>query len=86
LFVSISHLIKPPYQTLHKKKLPIGSGKERTTTEDQPPTKRQQPNAQIGAIKQRKRHLPNVDKRATYVLNLFTYRMKQIRQRDGEET
>jgi hypothetical protein len=49
MFVSISHLIKPPYQTLHKKKHPIGSGKERTITKDQPPTKRQQPNAQIGA-------------------------------------
>jgi hypothetical protein len=32
MFVLISHLIKPPYQTLHKKIHPIGSGKERTTT------------------------------------------------------
>ncbi len=79
-------MIKPPYQTLHKKKHPIESGKERTTTEDQPPTKRQQPNAQIGAIKECKGHLPNVDKKATYVLNLFIYHMKQIRQRDREET
>lgn len=31
MFVSISHLIKPPYHTLHKKIHPIGSGKERTT-------------------------------------------------------
>jgi hypothetical protein len=86
MFVSISHLIKPPYQTLHKKKHPIGSGKERTITEDQPPTKRQQPNAQIGAIKEHKGHLPNVDKIATYVLNLLTHHMKQIRQKDGEKT
>jgi hypothetical protein len=50
MFVSISHLIKPPHQTLHRKKHPIGSGKERITTEDQPSTKRQQPNAQIGAF------------------------------------
>ncbi len=71
MFVLISHLIKPPYQTLHKKKHPIESGKERTMTEDQPPTKRQQPNAQIRAIKECKGHLPNVDKKSNLCLKPF---------------